>query len=59
MPIVDHAMMEEKKVFIGVLSRQILNKKSGGSAAITVRELKIKPRRFFLCMSIRWKPPSP
>jgi len=43
MPIVDHASVEDKEVFNGVFSRQLLNKKIGGSAAITVGELKIKP----------------
>lgn len=43
MPIVDHATVEEKEVFKGVFSRQVLNKKTGGSAAITVGELKLKP----------------
>lgn len=43
MPIVDHATVEDKEVFNGVFSRQLLNKKIGGSAAITVGELKLKP----------------
>lgn len=43
MPIVDHATIEDKEVFEGVFSRQVLNKKCGGSAAITVGELKLKP----------------
>ncbi len=43
MPIVDHATVEDKEVFQGIFSRQVLNKKIGGSAAITVGELKLKP----------------
>lgn len=43
MPIVDHNSIEDVEVFEGVFSRQLLNKKTGGSAAITVGELKLKP----------------
>jgi quercetin dioxygenase-like cupin family protein len=43
MPIIDFATVEDKEVFPGIFSRQVLNKKIGGSAAITVGELKIKP----------------
>jgi quercetin dioxygenase-like cupin family protein len=42
MPIVDHNSIEDVEVFKGVFSRQLLNKKSGGSAAITVGELKLQ-----------------
>ncbi len=43
MPVVDFATVEDKEAFKGVFSRQVLNKKIGGSAAITVGELKLKP----------------
>ena len=43
MPTVDHNSVKDAEVFEGVFSRQLLNKKVGGSAAITIGELKIKP----------------
>ena len=43
MPIVYHNSIEETEVFEGVYSKQVLNKQVGGSAAITVGELKLKP----------------
>jgi len=43
MAIIDHNSIEDVEVFEGVYSRQVLNKKTGGSAAITVGELKLKP----------------
>lgn len=43
MRVVDHNSVEDAEVFEGVFSRQLLNKKVGGSAAITVGELKLKP----------------
>ena len=43
MSIIDHSSIEDVEVFEGVFSRQLLNKKLGGSAAITVGELKLKP----------------
>jgi len=43
MRVIDHDSIEEAEVFEGVFSKQVLNKKVGGSAAITVGELKLKP----------------
>jgi mannose-6-phosphate isomerase-like protein (cupin superfamily) len=43
MAIVEHKAVDDVEVFRGVFSRQLLNKKLGGSAAITVGELKVTP----------------
>jgi len=43
MSIIDHNTIEDKEVFEGVFSRQLLNSEIGGSKSITVGELKIKP----------------
>jgi quercetin dioxygenase-like cupin family protein len=43
MRVVDHDSIEDAEVFEGIFSKQVLNKKVGGSAAITVGELKLKP----------------
>lgn len=43
MPIINHQTIEDAEVFDGVFSRQLVNKKLGGSASVTVGELKIKP----------------